>query len=135
MRHEVHELLTLGEQADQGEAVLPGGWVVDDEIAIRQKRLENLSKAKAVLDARAQERTGYFDYEILEHFPHFLASGIDKYWAELQISEDSCNKLAKAKIIALRKWPVFLSWSLFGADDTGAYHSIGEIFGRFDWKV
>lgn len=56
LRHEVHELLTLGEQADQGEAVLPVGLVVDDEIAIRQKRLENLSKAKAVLDARAQER-------------------------------------------------------------------------------
>src|SRR3972149_5902018 len=48
--------MTLGEQADQGEAVLPGGWVVEDEIALRQQRLENLAKAKAVLEARAQER-------------------------------------------------------------------------------
>jgi transposase len=56
LRTEVQELLTLGEQADQGEAVLPGGWVVEDEITLRQKRLENLAQAKAVLEARAHER-------------------------------------------------------------------------------
>ena len=46
----------MGESADQGEIVLPGGLVVEDEIARRQLRLENLAKAKAVLEARAQER-------------------------------------------------------------------------------
>ncbi len=56
LRTEVQALLTLGEQADQGEAVLPSGLVVEDEIAFRQKRLENLAQAKAVLEARAQER-------------------------------------------------------------------------------
>jgi transposase len=56
LRTEVQELLTLGEQADQGEVVLPGGLVVEDELALRQKRLENLAQAKAVLEARAQER-------------------------------------------------------------------------------
>ncbi len=56
LRTEVQELLTLGEQADQGDAVLPGGWGVEDEIAFRQKRLENLAKAKTVLEARAHER-------------------------------------------------------------------------------
>jgi transposase len=56
LRGEVQELLTLGEQADQGEAVLPGGLGVEDELALRQKRLENLAQAKAVLEARAQER-------------------------------------------------------------------------------
>jgi transposase len=56
LRGEVQELLTLGEQADQGEAVVPGGLGVEDEIALRQKRLENLAQAKAVLEARAQER-------------------------------------------------------------------------------
>jgi transposase len=56
LRAEVQGLLTLAEQADQGEAVLPGGLVVEDELTLRQKRLENLAQAKAVLEARAQER-------------------------------------------------------------------------------
>jgi len=56
LRAEVHELLSLGESADQGEVVLPGGLVIEDEITRRQLRLENLAKAKAVLEARAVER-------------------------------------------------------------------------------
>lgn len=56
LRAEVHELLSLGESADQGEVVLPGGWVIEDEITRRQLRLENLAQAKAVLEARARER-------------------------------------------------------------------------------
>ncbi len=49
-------LLTLGEQADQGERTLPDGLVIADELTLRQERLANLAKAKAVLEARAQER-------------------------------------------------------------------------------
>lgn len=56
LRHEVHALLTLGEQADQGECTLPDGLVIEDELTLRQERLANLAKAKAVLEARAQER-------------------------------------------------------------------------------
>ena len=56
LRQQVSELFTLGEQADQGELTLPVGFSVDAEIAFRQARLENLAKAKAVLEARAQER-------------------------------------------------------------------------------
>lgn len=56
LRAEVHELLRLGESADQGEVVLPDGLVIEDEIARRQLRLENLAQAKAVLETRAQER-------------------------------------------------------------------------------
>jgi hypothetical protein len=65
LRQEVHELLTLGEQADQGDLRLPDGLVIPDEIALRQERLTNLTKAKAVLEARAQERyvTEKADYE------------------------------------------------------------------------
>ena len=54
LRREVEELLALGEQADQVE--LPEGLVVEDEIAFRTERLVNLAEAKAVLEARAQER-------------------------------------------------------------------------------
>ena len=56
LQREVNELFTLGEQADQGESQLPEGLVLEDEIAIREERLTNLAKAKAVLEARAKER-------------------------------------------------------------------------------
>jgi len=56
LRQEVAELFTLGEQADQGEMQLPEGLVLQDEITLREKRLAGLAKAKAVLEARAQER-------------------------------------------------------------------------------
>ena len=56
LRQEVHELLELGEQADQGALRLPEGLVVEDEIAIRKEWLENLAEAKSVLEAGAQER-------------------------------------------------------------------------------
>jgi len=56
LRQEVHELLALGEQADQGALRLPEGLVVEDEIALRKEWLENLAEAKMVLEARAQER-------------------------------------------------------------------------------
>jgi Transposase DDE domain len=56
LRQEVHTLLTLGEQADQGERTLPAGLVIEDELILRQERLANLAKAKVVLEARAQER-------------------------------------------------------------------------------
>jgi transposase len=54
LRAEVDELFALGEQAEQGS--LPEGLILADEIARRQERLANLAQAKAVLEARAQER-------------------------------------------------------------------------------
>lgn len=62
LRQQVSELFALGEQVDQGELTLPPGFSVESagntaaEIAFRQERLEHLAQAKAVLDARAQER-------------------------------------------------------------------------------
>jgi transposase len=56
LRLDVQELINLGEQADQGELILPTGLDVNHEIGLRQQRLENLAQAKAVLAARAQER-------------------------------------------------------------------------------
>lgn len=56
LRVEVNELFTVGEQADQGEIQLPEGLIIENEIAIRQERLANLAKAKAVLEERAKER-------------------------------------------------------------------------------
>ena len=56
LRQEVQALLTLGEQADQGESTVPDGLVIEDELTLRQQRLAQLAKAKAVLEVRAQER-------------------------------------------------------------------------------
>ena len=56
LRTEVDELFMLGERVDQGEAQLPEGLNVQDEVALRQERLQNLAEARAVLEARAQER-------------------------------------------------------------------------------
>jgi hypothetical protein len=54
LRTEVDTLFALTEHAEQTE--MPEGLVIADAIAFRHERLANLAKAKAVLDARAQER-------------------------------------------------------------------------------
>jgi len=54
LRAEVEELVALGEQADQ--SALPDGLDLATELVLRQGRLVNLAAAKAVLEARAQER-------------------------------------------------------------------------------
>lgn len=56
LKQEVRELFELGERSDQGEIRVPEGMVVENEIAIRQERLLNLAKAKAVLEERAKGR-------------------------------------------------------------------------------
>jgi transposase len=56
LRQQVSELFALGEQADQQELTLPPGFSLEEEIAFRQERLAHLAQAKAVLEARAQER-------------------------------------------------------------------------------
>ncbi len=54
LRQEVEELLALGEQADQIE--IPEGFDIGNELTFRKNRLANLAEAKAVLEARAEER-------------------------------------------------------------------------------
>ena len=54
LQAEVEELFALSEQSEQQE--VPDGLVVRDEMARRQDRLARLAEAKAVLEARAQER-------------------------------------------------------------------------------
>jgi len=63
LRSEVEDLFTLSEQSDQPE--VPDGLVVREEIARREDRLARLAEAKAVLQARAAERTAaeQADYE------------------------------------------------------------------------
>src|ERR1700694_705820 len=55
LRGEVEELFALSEQSEQPEVA--DGLVVRDEMARREDRLARLAEAKAVLQARAAERT------------------------------------------------------------------------------
>jgi transposase len=55
LRAEVEELFARSERAEQD--ALPAGLVVGDEIARREAYLARLAEAKAVLEARAAERT------------------------------------------------------------------------------
>jgi transposase len=80
LQNEVKQLFELGEQADQGEATLPEGLVIEDEIAFRKARLENLANAKAVLEARAKER---YEQEKAE------------YAAKLKAREEKAKKQGK----------------------------------------
>jgi transposase len=64
LRGEVNELFTLGEKVDRGEAQRPDGLVIQDEVALRQERLDNLAKAKVILEERAKER---FEAEKVEY--------------------------------------------------------------------
>jgi len=54
LRREVSELLALAESTDRQS--LPAGLVPADEIALRDDQLARLAQAKAVLEARADER-------------------------------------------------------------------------------
>ena len=56
LRQEVAELFALAEKVEKGEVQVPEGLVAEDEIALRKERLTKLAEAKAVLEARAQER-------------------------------------------------------------------------------
>ncbi len=84
---------------------------------------------------QAQSSISNIDYEILNHMPPLLASGLERYWSDLQQNDDLCNNLAKANIIALRGWPVQKSWHLFEKDKQGRYHGVFEIFSRFKWQL
>jgi Transposase DDE domain len=49
-------LFAMAEKAEKGEVQLPAGLFPENEIALRKERLAKLAEAKAVLEARAQER-------------------------------------------------------------------------------
>jgi len=116
---------------------IPDGYVLietsNGEYTIN--RLTYLRHFSAHGQATAQELGG-IDYEILGNMPSLIANGLERYWSdELQNNTQRCNDLARANIRAFRDWPVFKSWSLFERDEHGKYHSITEIFNRFDWHI
>ena len=54
LQAEVEELFALAEKAEN--ETIAAGMMIEDEVALRQERLAQLAKAKAVLEARAEAR-------------------------------------------------------------------------------
>jgi len=54
LQAEVEELFVLAEQVES--VTIPEGMIIEDEVALRQERLDRLAKAKAALEARAEAR-------------------------------------------------------------------------------
>src|SRR5271168_4672459 len=54
LREEVGKLIAMAEAADQAD--LPDGMSIPEELARREKRLAEIARAKAVIEARAKER-------------------------------------------------------------------------------
>lgn len=114
--------------------------VADDDVLVRtsygQYTIEQLTYLRHfAAHGQATAQFVLFDNEILAAMPPLIADGLERYWNALQKDTDLCNKLARAKVLALRNAPVFTSWSLFERDENGVYHSISAIFNRFNWRV
>lgn len=112
----------------------------DDEVIVQTKvsqyTIDQLSSLRHfAAHGQATAQFVLFDSQILAAMPPLLAIGLERYWNALQTEADLCNKLARANILALRDAPIFTSWSLFERDEYGVYHSITEIFNRFDWRI
>ncbi len=72
------------------------------------------------------------DYGILEPTPGLLADAIQEWWTRLTDSDDFCNKLATAQVLAFRSVPVYETLRLFSA---GGGDSIDNIFRSFHWQA
>jgi hypothetical protein len=90
---------------------------------------------KAKKKSGATRHFGEIDPEILAKMPPLLAEGLQRYWNRLQRSKRLCNKLAQARIIALKDWPVLHSWLLLDRDGDGSVGPVSEVFSGFDWSV
>jgi len=78
---------------------------------------------------------GEIDPEILGKMPPLLAEGLQRYWNRLQSSKQLCNRLAQARIIALKDWPVLHSWLLLDRDHDGPLPPVSDVFSKFDWSI
>jgi len=61
LQAEVEELFVLAQKAEQ--ETIPVGMVLDDEVALRQERLAQMAKAKAVLEAQVRYELEKAEYE------------------------------------------------------------------------
>jgi hypothetical protein len=107
-----------------------GAYSLDDLIALRHFTAHGQG---AVNPNRAFRGV---DVELLDAFPQLIGNALDRYWNSLQQDPQQCDLLGQANIVPLRNTPIDKMWRLFEFDPTaGRYHSITDIFARFDWRV
>src|SRR5271155_2915746 len=73
LQAEVTDLMAKAEAADQAD--LPDGMSIPEELARREKRLAEIARAKAVIEARAKERHAR---ELAEYEEKLAARGAKK---------------------------------------------------------
>lgn len=89
-----------------------------------------------VAHGQATSEAFRIDIEFLDTFPARLANALERYWNALQQDMELCNKLAKANILPVRSGPVAKLWNLLEWDERNQkYHTMTEVFSRFDWQV
>jgi hypothetical protein len=94
-----------------------------------------LGAVKAKRTAKGMCHGGRIDPDVLEKMPPLLGEGLSRYWKKLQNSERMCNKLAQARVIGLKDWPVLSTWLLRDGHDGASVPSLIETFGQFDWSL
>lgn len=120
---------------DDHSLITTGNGVYTIEMLAALRHFAAHGQATSRMTSAGTYQFGSIDYEILSKMPPRIADGLERYWNQLQKSDDLCNKLARANVVALRNWPVFKSLNLFEKDASGRYHSITEIFNKFRWQV
>jgi hypothetical protein len=84
---------------------------------------------------KGMHQFGAVDTELLTQMPMQMADGLQRYWDKLQSSEQLCNRLAKARVIALQDWPVLETWLCREEDAAESMPPIGDLFNDMNWSV
>jgi hypothetical protein len=90
-----------------------------------------------IAHGQATANHNQLDAELLQNLLPKLANGLEAYWAELQTSDDLCNKLAQAMIAIPpdKDHVTDISLALLSQDRVSQYRSVGYIFEQFNWQV
>ncbi len=107
-----------------------GRYSIDDLVALRH------FAAHGQATTNPNRRFQIIDIELLDAFPQLIGSALDRYWNSLQTDPDRCDLLGSANVLPLRNTPIRKIWELFSWDPVAMrYHSVTDIFLRFDWRI
>lgn len=107
-----------------------GGYSLSDLVALRHYAAHGQATTNLARGFRM------IDIELLDAFPQLIGNALDRYWNTLQTDPSQCDLLGQANVLPLRSTPIGKIWDLFSWDPISeCYHSVTEIFLRFDWQV
>jgi hypothetical protein len=85
--------------------------------------------------AKGMRQFGAMDTGLLAKMPALMADALQRYWDKLQESERLCNRLAQARVIAIRDWPVLTTWLCRGQEARDGMLPISDLFNGMDWSL